>query len=224
MRTRLLLGRWTVGALAIVGSSMPASAQTKTRSVAIDLVGGINVASMTFPVIPLDFADFDVDVSTGKRIGLVAGVLVGVPARDGIAFETGALVSFKGSTVDVTVAGFGTLGSHVSVAYLDVPAVGRFRVAKMSRGGASLLGGVTVGLKLSARQEASFMGETMSMTITDEVSTIDLGATIGGRVEIGRGLVDGRYTWGLLNVATESGPTGETIKNRVFSVMGGWRF
>ena len=108
--------------------------------------------------------------------------------------------------------------------YLDVPGLGRFRVAQGSRASFHALAGVTMGIKLHAEQSVSFMGESITEEIDEGMSSFDLGLTFGGRVEIGRGLIDVRYTFGMLNLATESGPDGETIKNRSLSFMAGWRF
>ncbi|HET9267798.1 MAG TPA: porin family protein [Vicinamibacterales bacterium] len=150
-------------------------------------------------------------------------MLVGIPVADGVAVETGALISFKGASTEITVPDFGTATGNINFTYLDVPALGRFRVVRGSRATVHALAGVTLGLKLSAEQSASFMGETITEDI-DDVSGFDLGLTFGGRVEIGRALVDVRYTFGMLNLAEEEGPNGETIKNRVLSFMAGWRF
>ena len=49
------------------------------------------------------------------------------------------------------------------------------------------------------------------------------GLTAGGGVDIGRAVVDARYTTGLTNVDAVASDA-ITIKNRTFSVMGGIRF
>ena len=151
-------------------------------------------------------------------------MLVGVPVRDGLAFETGALISVKGASIKLSVPGFGSASGHLRMTYLDVPALGRFRVASTSRGPVSLLAGATASVRIQATEKFSFMGESMSESFTDGVAVFDLGLTVGGRIEHGRALVDVRYTHGLLNADTETGPGGETIKHRVVSFMAGWRF
>lgn len=220
---------WVLGPLVFLSllaiGAAPASAQTtgSRLPVTFDVVGGINIATVTFPIVPPELTELGFDFSVGNRVGFVGGVLIGIPVADGVAIETGALVSFKGASLEITIPEIGTATGSLNLTYLDVPGLGRFRVARGSQATVHALAGVTMGLKLSAEQSASFMGQTMSDDL-EGVSGFDLGLTFGGRVEIGRGLVDVRYTFGMLNLAEESGPDGETIKNRVLSFMAGWRF
>lgn len=225
MRGRQRIAEWVLGVLVVAMGAAPASAQTtgSRLPVTFDVVGGVNIATLTVPLIPPELEELGVDFSIGNRIGFVGGVLIGIPVAEGVAIETGGLLSFKGASMDISIVDLGTATGSLNLTYLDVPGLGRFRVARGSSATLHALAGVTMGLKLSAEQTASFMGQTMSEDI-DGVSGFDLGFTFGGRVEIGRGLVDVRYTLGMLNLADESGPSGETIKNRVLSFMAGWRF
>ena len=53
----------------------------------------------------------------------------------------------------------------------------------------------------------------------------DFGLTLGGGLEFGdriRGFVEGRYTWGLANVAGDSDDF--TVKNRGWQVLAGLTF
>ena len=226
MRTRHAIAGCGLSVAILSAAAVPASAQTTGSKVPVsfDVVGGINVSTLSLPIPLPDFEDLGLEFSVGTRVGLIAGVLMGVPAGDGITFETGGLISFKGASAAVTIPELGAATGDISIIYLDVPAIGRFRVARTARMTVAALAGVTMGFKLSAEQSASFMGETITMPIDEGMSSVDLGFTVGGRMEIGRAIVDGRYTFGLLNVANESGPAGETIKNRVLSLMAGWRF
>jgi hypothetical protein len=223
MRARQLMAGVMFG-LVTMGVAAPASAQaTGSLPVTFDVVGGINISTLSVPLLPPTFDDLGVDFSVGNRVGFVAGVLVGIPMADGIAIETGGLISFRGSSLDITFEEVGTASGSFKLTYLDVPGLGRFRVARGSSATVHALAGVTLGLKLAASQEVSFMGQTVSDDL-DGVSAIDLGLTFGGRIEIGRALIDVRYTLGMLNLADESGEGGETIKNRSLGIMGGWRF
>ena len=211
------------GVLTLAIAAAPASAQTRLP-VTFDVVGGINISTLSVPDLPPEFAEFGFDFSVGNRVGFVGGVLVGIPVRDGIAVETGGLISFRGASLDITIPDVGTATGSMQFTYLDVPGVIRFRVASGSNATFHALGGVTMGLKLSAEQTASFMGETISDDI-EGVSPVDVALTFGGRIEVGRQfLIDVRYLLGLLNMAEESGPSGETIKSRSLSFMAGWRF
>ena len=225
MRARQAVLGGVLGSLVLAMTAAPASAQaTGSRlPVTFDVVGGINVAKVTVPIVPPEFEEFGFDFSVGNRVGFVAGVLIGIPVADGVAIETGGLISFRGASLKITIPEIGTATGDLNLTYLDVPGLGRFRVVTSSKTSVHALAGVTMGIKLSAEQSASFMGQTITEDL-EGVSGFDLGLTFGGRVEIGRGLVDVRYTFGMLNLAEESGLDGETIKNRTLSFMGGWRF
>jgi hypothetical protein len=226
MRTRRILSGGLLATFILAGAAVPASAQTKLP-VTFDVVGGINIATLNLPLPEFQFEEFDVDVSIGNRIGFVGGVLIGVPASEVITFETGGLISYKGASMDVTVTipelGTVSADADISILYLDVPALGRFRVVRSSSTTVRALAGVTLGIKMSAEGTVSAMGTSESQPL-DGVSSFDLGLTFGGRVDIGKFLVDGRYTFGMLNLADDDAPSGEAVKNRTLSIMGGWRF
>jgi hypothetical protein len=224
MRTRqAVMGGVLAASLFMVAAPALAQPAPSKLPVTFDVVGGINVATVSFPLVPPEFDALGFDFSVGNRVGFVGGVLIGIPVADGVAVETGALLSFKGASLKITIPEIGTATGNLNLTYLDVPGLGRFRVVTSSRTTLHALAGVTMGLKLNAEQSASFMGETITEDL-EGVSGFDLGLTFGGRVEIGRGLVDVRYTFGMLNLAEESGLDGETIKNRTWSFMAGWRF
>jgi hypothetical protein len=228
MRTQQVVERALATLFVFALSAVPAAAQTggnAPRPVSVDVVGGVNLATLSLPIGTIfEDAPFDIDASIGRRTGLVGGVLVGVPMGRSAAFETGALLSVRGASMKVTVEGFGTATGAFRMIYLDVPALARLRVVTTPHGPLSLLAGPTIGFRLHARSSASFMGETMTQTFTDGVTAVDVGLTVGGRLEFGRGLADVRYTHGLRNAATETGPDGEAIKHRGVSFMAGWRF
>lgn len=226
MRTRQMLAGVVFGLSSFAVGVTPASAQAAGSKlpVTFDVVGGINISTLSIPDLPPEFNDFGFDFSVGNRVGFVGGVLVGIPVTDGVAVETGGLLSFRGASLDITIPEIGSATGSFKFTYLDVPGLIRFRVARGSSATVSALGGVTMGLKLSAKETATFMGETVSDDI-DDVSAIDLALTFGGRIETGRHfLVDVRYLLGLLNLADTTGPAGETIKSRSLSLMAGWRF
>lgn len=213
------------GAFALCLSASDATAQTTTATsgVVFHIVGGVNSASLSLPLADIP-AELDVEVSTGRRTALIAGALIGVRGRGSVAFETGALFSDRGATASITAAGLGTADTVLRMLYIDVPAHVNFGIAKADRCQVRVIAGPTASFLLKARQSLHPPGEaTVNEDFTDETSAFDLGITAGGRVEFGRVFVDVRYTHGLLNLATDTGPDGETIKSRVVSILGGWR-
>jgi len=214
--------------LTTLALATPAVAQTSGQAAtayAVYLVGGINVSTMTIPTPEVSIPELS--VSTPSRIGFIGGVLVDVPVHAGVAFETGGLISVKGVTTRLTVMGVGSAEADVRMTYLDVPAHVRVGVAKSNSVTGFLLAGPTLGFRLSARVQGTSDGVTLTESITSDVTAIDLGLTIGGRVQYGRVFGDVRYTWGLIDTVANPMDDVETIgsvKHRVWSFMGGWRF
>jgi hypothetical protein len=217
VRSSLLLA-----ALTLLAPSVAAAQGTPAvSSPEIILVGGINVSTMTTSVPEVTIPEFS--LSTGSRIGFVGGVLVGFPLTTPIAIETGGLLSVKGGTTILD-----SLGVHTEIdlrmTYLDVPALVRVGVAKNQSVSGFLLAGPTVSFHLSSVGRLTTTGSSISDTINDLVKPVDLGLTIGGRLQFKRVIADVRYSFGLLNAADASQFTDAEAKHRVLSFMGGWRF
>ncbi len=85
-------------------------------------------------------------------------------------------------------------------------------------------GGVAPAFKLSARAKAEADGEEQTRDIDDEIYSMDVGLVGGLGVEFGRALIEARYTHGLRHINTDDNGDEDRIKNRVFSVMVGFRF
>ena len=66
-------------------------------------------------------------------------------------------------------------------------------------------------------------GEEQTRDIGDEIYSADVGLVGGFGVEFGRALVEARYTHGLRHINTDDNGDEDRIKNRVFSVMFGFR-
>jgi hypothetical protein len=209
---------------ALLAPTSEAAAQTAPRptpAVSFAVVGGLNAARLSLPL-DLFLDETGVDVSGGTRIGFIGGLLIEVPATTGIAFDTGVLVSARGSAIDTTVPGFGTAKADLRMMYLDFPALVRVPLAASGNNRVHALAGATIGTKLHARARVSFAGESEEMTFTEDLPAMDVGITVGGRADFGRVLAIVTYTFGLTD--TTKGDAPEPVKHRVLSIMGGWKF
>lgn len=65
---------------------------------------------------------------------------------------------------------------------------------------------------------------TSSQDIDDAIESLDLGLVGGLGVELGRALIEARYTHGLLRINTDDNEPNDRLNNRVFSVTMGFRF
>jgi hypothetical protein len=102
-----------------------------------------------------------------------------------------------------------------------VPLLGRFKFAKGSP--VSVLIGPSLGFRSSARLDVPGAPAGFDDDFEDEVERFDIGLVTGIGVDVGRLVLDGRYTWGLRNIAKNNEGPGEA-KNRVFSATVGVRF
>jgi Outer membrane protein beta-barrel domain len=152
-----------------------------------------------------------------RRIGLVAGVFATMRMGDLVSIQPEVQYSQKGEkftedSVDVTI----------ELDYLDIPVLARFTGS--SRSGLVVFGGPSFGFKLRARSTFDIEDEEIEdEDLGDDVESFDLGFIAGAGIESEKFFVDGRYQWGLSNInATEDDQ--EEIKNRVLSVVVGFRF
>lgn len=166
----------------------------------------------------LNFDGEGADISLDRRTGLIGGLFVVVPADRQLALQAEALFSQKGAQSEE-----GDASGSIKLNYLEVPILARISSPASNGTSFHLLAGPSLGFRTSAKAESSFDGEEESEDIDDDVKRFDLGLVIGAGVEFGRLVVDGRYTWGLTDLNKEE-EEGIKIKNRVFSVMAGFRF
>jgi Outer membrane protein beta-barrel domain len=173
---------------------------------------GVNLADLAFDPSP--------PVDSKNLAGLVAGAFITVPLTDMVAFQPEALFSMQGSK-------FSEQGMTIKtkIDYLQVPLLGRFRVAKGSP--LAVLAGPSLGFKTHASFEGPGIPDEFGDEFEDSVKGFDAGLVAGAALDIGHFVVDGRYTWGLTNLAKDpsgSGDPGGSAKNRVFSFSAGVRF
>ena len=197
--------------------------QPAVRPVSFSVVGGLNIARLSLPTFPADLIEeVDVNLTDSSRVGFAGGLLVEVPVSRHVTFDTGALLSARGSGLKVTVTGLGTLDGDLRMLYLDVPAQVRLPVARSGSTVLNLLAGATIGARLHARSHVSFAGQSQDESFTSDVAPVDVGLTVGGRVDVGHALFIAQYVHGLIDTAKGDAP--EPVRHRVFSVMAGWRF
>ena len=170
----------------------------------------------------ISLADLAVDPDTGAdstfKLGLVAGGFVSWPLGDNLSIEPEVLFTQKGQKVDA----LGVSGK-VTINYLEVPISAKYAFGQPGGRRFFVLGGPSIGFKLSAEASATFGGEEFDDDIDEAIETVDFGVTAGAGMSFGRFSVDGRYTLGLSNLNVNQDLDG-TAKNRVISILAGVRF
>jgi hypothetical protein len=206
---RLFIAAATVASFAAV----PLSAYAQE----VGIKGGANFATMS------GAEDAFVDIT--RRVGLIGGVWVRTAVGRPVSFQVEALVSEKGFKFGGEMEGI-TVSGNLRIRYVELPLLARLDLATS---GASprfyLLAGAAPAFKIGdAEAKVKAAGQEITIDLEDfvgeELQSFDLGLVGAAGLEFGRALVEGRYTHGLL----KTGEGDDSPKNRVFSVMVGYRF
>jgi hypothetical protein len=184
---------------AIVAGSATASAQD---SAAFGVKGGVNFTSA---------ATDDPLVDTSYRPGFLIGALAWLPATDRVAFQPEFLYSKK--RTQFTVEG---IDATLTGDYIEFPLLMDVRLNN-SPSRFSLVVGPSVSVRTRARLNVA--GE--SIDASEQIDRIDFSLVTGLAFTTGRFVLDGRYIWGLIDVASADD---ETARTRGFAVSAGWRF
>jgi len=185
------------------------AATAHAQGVSVGVRAGVNLADLSF--------SSETEVTDSKNLtGFVAGVFVTVPVNSVVAVQPELLFSMQGTRFTD-----GGESAKIKLDYVQVPLLLRLKPGAKSPVG--LLVGPTLGFKNRAKIEVTGAPVGFSDGFEDEIKGFDLGLAAGVDVVLGPLVLDGRYTWGLMNIAKDSSDPG-TAKNRVFSATVGLRF
>jgi len=194
----------TALALVILGAST-----TSAQTFQFGVKGGVNFATLSVE---------DGDSAFDSRIGAVIGGFVTWQAFSWLELQPEVLFTSKGAKVEES-----GISSNLIVDYLEVPILARYSRPLSDNWRVFVAGGPTVAVRLRARTTTEFSGGTEEIDIDDDVEQMDFGVAVGGGVEVGRWILDGRYTFGLSDVDADTSDAA-TFRNRVISVTAGFRF
>lgn len=178
---------------------------------------GVNFASLT--------PEEDEDPDTSRLVGLVAGGWFRTASTPRFSFQVEGLFSEKGVRFDAVAIDFDTVGTvEIRVRYLEIPLLARVDLgASRSTTRVFVVGGAAPAFELSGRVSAEFGGRKETRDFGNQVKPFDVGLVGGLGVELGRTLVEARYTHGLLNISEDDNNPEDFIYHRVFSVTAGFR-
>jgi hypothetical protein len=196
-------------ALGLVVFLMPA------LSAAQSVTGGAK-AGVVFANIP-DFGDV-MEASTSMRTGLIAGGFLTWSTSGGFGVQPEALYVQKGVKLDEP-----GITASVELSYLDVPVLARYTFGKGTTRG-FVFGGPSFNFKLDAKAKSSFEGQDEEEDIDEDVESFEFALVVGAGVEFGHFLVEGRFAEGLTNLVKDDEDMEETLKNRTFAILAGFRF
>jgi hypothetical protein len=171
----------------------------------------------------------DPEADIGSRWGLGGGGFAVWPLNPLFSVQIEGLFTPKGNEFTPPAGSeFGATTGRIALDYLEFPVLARIDVSRSVRSSFHLFAGPSMGFNTRARSELELDGELfdngVSDDIGDQVNAFDLGLVVGAGIEIGRYvIVDGRYSWGLLNVS-DVDDDDTVIKNRALTILAGVRF
>jgi hypothetical protein len=178
----------------------------------IGVKAGVNFASLP--------PEEDETPDIPPRLGPIGGVWVRTAPASRFSFQAEGLFSEKGTHWDFSP----DVSIEIRIRYVEVPLLARADVgAPASTRRVYVIGGAAPAFKLSARASSEFFGEEATRDAGRDIEPFDLGLLGGLGVEFGRGLIEARYTHGLLRINTDDNEPNDRLNNRVFSVTVGFR-
>ena len=195
--------------LGLTAALLVCAGNAHAQGISVGVRAGVNVANLSF--------SSETEVTDSKNLtGFVAGVFVTVPVNGIVAFQPELLFSMQGTKLTD-----GGDSAKIKLDYIQTPLLLHLKPGAKSP--IAVLVGPTLGFKNSAKIEVPGAPVGSSDGFEDQIEGFDVGLVAGAALELGPFVVDGRYTWGLMNIAKDSSDPG-TAKNRVFSATVGLRF
>jgi len=187
------------------------STSARSQSIALGIEGGINIANVN--VTPT--------TTTSSKTGLLIGGLIDINITPTITITSGARYLTKGWNNTN-----GGITYNVKLGYLEFPALLKVKFP-LTEVKPYLIAGPTLGIKLSANEEASDGTQTQDTDISSLVESTDFGLLFGAGIDFKVGnktslFFQPAYSLGLTNVLKNSTTT--TIKNYGFQITGGVKF
>jgi hypothetical protein len=196
-----------------------ASAQTLTAGV----LGGAVFASQLHPGEALDKLSGTSTLYTAEKPGFEVGGFVTVGVTPHVSFQPEVLFVKKGVKLNETD---NVTEITVKLNYVEIPLLLRVgRAVGATRSGGFALIGPSVGLRGSrSAQLRSSLGGSRTVDISNVYKSADVGLVLAGGVEIHREVIEIRYSVGLSDIVNSAYPHADSIKDRAFSLLAGFKF
>jgi hypothetical protein len=213
-----------IATAALIVGALLFPARASAQHLTFGAEGGLNIANVN-----LTTSDSTITFSPDSRKGAAVGVFLGGDFVPYLGVIVEALYSQKGATVNITSSAFPGFkqSSEVKVGYIEVPLLVRANVPASSNVIVHLFAGPSFAWKVHDSVSTTTTDPSGSVTTeSDDVSVrkFDSGIVGGVGIHIHHFLIDGRYTWGLININKDSGGDEPEIKTRTFSLLFGYEF
>ena len=205
--------RCTTTLLALAALLVPASSTAQEIAAGIKI--GATVSNVTFKV-PDASLSVDPDSRTGPAVG-------GFVAKDfnptaGLVVE--GFFSRQSTDFDFTDGGV-TVNQQVRVNYITFPVLGRVNLRGSDAVTVRVFGGPSFAFKASHSVKQTVNGVAQPDATAPDIAGHDVGLVLGTSVDVRMFIIDARYTWGFVNLNTDTGSDEPVVKNRTFAILFG---
>jgi hypothetical protein len=214
MRLHSVVAAATIAACAL--PSLASAQAASTEPLRIGVLAGFNSAT-----IGGDDAD-----DAKRRSGVLGGLSLFAPIRNGWGFRPELLYSQKGAKASIDEAEGFAGSATVKLDYIDIPLLLQYEASTSSGIRPQLYLGPSIGLKARCNVEGAAGGVKVSTTCDEaetDVKSTDIAGIVGGALAFPVGnrffTVGARYQHGLTDIAEDA-----NVRNRVFSVYAGFEF
>jgi hypothetical protein len=205
-----------LGAALLVLSASMVQAQAITVGVKV----GIDFSSLPNAGEVIDQVVKQTSTETSSKVGALFGGIVTVPFWNRLALQPELQFVTKGVKLNEAASG-GTVTA--SLRYLEFPVLLRYGVPVGEHSGYVLFG-PTFAVKAGTSAKLEGPSQTADIDIDSAIRTFDAGLAFAGGVDYQRYFFELRYTQGLNDVATDSFPHVDSVKNRNIAIVAGIRF
>ena len=186
--------------------------------------GGVNFSTVS--------GDYDENMES--KAGLILGGFMTYEINDQFSFQPEIYFTMKGAKNEWEYSygdEYEKSEETLKLNYLEIPLLGVMNIPVEASFAPKVFFGPALGINLSATSESEFeysyydgyeyVTESGSSDgDLEDVNTIELGLIIGGAIELDKIVIDLRYNMGL----TDIGDWDNSLKNKVFSILLGYKF
>lgn len=139
------------------------------------------------------------------------------------AVQPEVLFSRKGSRFEGHTEDPLPVEASMTLDYVEMPVLARLSIPSRGPRAVYLLAGPALGFSVGTSFRLTIGGQSRDEDISEEIAKIEASFVVGGGVQLGHLLVEGRYTQGLTRIR-ERRPGQEAARNMVVSFLAGFRF
>jgi hypothetical protein len=183
----------------------------------IGVKGGVNLSRLRNDVLE-NYTDY--------LQSFCAGGFISLNISGAFAIQPEVLFTIKGAKMEENILGE-LLDMKFKLNYLEIPVLFKISLPPLSKIKLNLFAGPAIAIKLKAIAEISSGGMTKEEKL-ENIQDSDMGLVMGGGIDLGGFIIEGRYTMGLNSIYDSEDDVFEDkesdLSNSVFSFLVGFYF